>query len=136
MLIYCCPCLYSHALNKELIFKMSHFVRKQDYCLCENKGADQLCSNCEADQRLCFRYRNSTISHLLISKISNFLHSSGTVQASLCRTGSEFPKTGFLASSRALYRLRFIVTYIKGDVQNCTQTKCNSTWPKNDLFKF
>ena len=24
-------------------------------CICENKGADQLCSNCTADQRLCFR---------------------------------------------------------------------------------
>ena len=34
---------------------MSRIVRKQDYCLCENKGADQLRSNCEADQRLCFR---------------------------------------------------------------------------------
>ena len=27
----------------------------------ENKGADQLHSNCEADQRLCFRYSDSTI---------------------------------------------------------------------------
>ena len=35
---------------------MSCIVRKPDYCLCENKGADQLCSNCTADQRLCFRY--------------------------------------------------------------------------------
>ena len=31
--------------------------RRQDFCLCENKGADQLCSNCTADQHLCFRYR-------------------------------------------------------------------------------
>ena len=30
--------------------------------MCENKGADQLRSNCEADQRLCFRYTDSTIS--------------------------------------------------------------------------
>ena len=27
-----------------------------DICLCGNKGADQLCSNCKADQRICFRY--------------------------------------------------------------------------------
>ena len=27
---------------------------KLAFCLCENKGADQLRSNCEADQRLCF----------------------------------------------------------------------------------
>ena len=31
-------------------------MRKTDIYLCENKGADQLCSNCTADQRLCFRY--------------------------------------------------------------------------------
>ena len=37
-------------------------VRKPDFCLCGNKGADQLRSNCEADQRLCFRYTDSTLS--------------------------------------------------------------------------
>ena len=29
---------------------------KLTICIGENKGADQLRSNCEADQRLCFRY--------------------------------------------------------------------------------
>ena len=33
---------------------------KPRICICENKGADQLRSNCEADQRLCFRYSDST----------------------------------------------------------------------------
>ena len=51
--------------------KMSRIVRKPDFCLCENKGADQLRSNCEADQRLCFRYSDSTIPLLLIAKISS-----------------------------------------------------------------
>ena len=32
-----------------------------DFCLCENKVADQLRSNCEADQRLCFRYTDGTV---------------------------------------------------------------------------
>ena len=63
---------------------MSHVVRKPDFCLCENKSADQLRSNCEADQRLCFRYGDSTISRLLISEISSFLPASETVQAGLC----------------------------------------------------
>ena len=27
---------------------------KPTICICENKGADQLRSNCEADQRVCF----------------------------------------------------------------------------------
>ena len=35
---------------------LSRIVRKPDFCLRENKGADQLCSNCEADQCLCFCY--------------------------------------------------------------------------------
>ena len=31
-------------------------MRKPDFCICENKAADQLCGNRTADQRLCFRY--------------------------------------------------------------------------------
>ena len=34
---------------------MSHRMGKPTICIGENKGADQLRSNCEADQRLCFR---------------------------------------------------------------------------------
>ena len=50
-------------------------MRKRDYCLSENKGADQLCSDCTADQRLCFRYTDSTIPSLLVPKLreSSFL---------------------------------------------------------------
>ena len=36
------------------------------------KGADQLRGNREADQRLCFRYSDSTIPLLLKSEISSF----------------------------------------------------------------
>ena len=45
-------------------------MRKPDFCICENKRADQLCSNCTADQRLCIRYSDSTTHLLLIAKIS------------------------------------------------------------------
>ena len=31
-------------------------MRKPDFCICENKDADQLCGNRDAEQRLCFRY--------------------------------------------------------------------------------
>ena len=34
---------------------MSRVMGKPDFCLGENKVADQLRSNCEADQRLCLR---------------------------------------------------------------------------------
>ena len=50
---------------------MSRVVRKQTFCLCENKGADQLRGNREADQRLCFRYLDSTIPLLPKYKISS-----------------------------------------------------------------
>ena len=41
--------------------KLSRVVRKPVFCICENKDADQLLGNCEADQRLCFSYTDSTI---------------------------------------------------------------------------
>ena len=40
--------------------KMSHHREKPTICIGENKGADQLRSNCEADQHLYFRYSDST----------------------------------------------------------------------------
>ena len=55
-------------------------MRKPDFRLCENKGADQPCSNFTADQRFGFRFTNSTSPRLLISKILSFWPSSKTVQ--------------------------------------------------------
>ena len=45
---------------------------KPTICIGENKGADQLRGNREANQRLCFRYSDSTIPLLLESEIGNF----------------------------------------------------------------
>ena len=36
-------------------------MRKPAFCICKNKDADQLRSDCAADQRLCIRYIYSTI---------------------------------------------------------------------------
>ena len=52
-------------------YKVSHCTRKPTICICENKNAAQLRSNCEADQRLCFRYTDSTIPLLFKSEISS-----------------------------------------------------------------
>ena len=41
-------------------------MRKPAFYICENKDADQLRGNREADQRLCFRYIDSLM--LLLSK--------------------------------------------------------------------
>ena len=51
---------------------MSRLMGKPTICICENKGADQLRGNREADQRLCFRYTDSTISLLPKYEISCF----------------------------------------------------------------
>ena len=50
---------------------MSRVMRKPTFCICENKDADQLRGNREADQHLCFRYTDSTIPLLPISEISS-----------------------------------------------------------------
>ena len=41
--------------------EMSRIMRKLDFCICENKGADQLHGYHAAGQRLCFRYIDRTI---------------------------------------------------------------------------
>ena len=79
-----------------VLFYMSLVMRKPDFCICKNKDADQLRGNREADQRLCFRYMDSTIPLLSKSEISSLWPSSVAVQPGLCGTWSETPKTGFL----------------------------------------
>ena len=84
---------------------------KPTTCIGENKGADhadQLRSNCEADQRLCFRNKDSTIPLLSESKISSLYPSSVTVQSGLCRTWSEpkllvFSRTGSNVFAEHIY---------------------------------
>ena len=44
---------------------------KTAFCICENKDADQLRGNRKADQRLCFRYIDSTSPLLPKYKISS-----------------------------------------------------------------
>ena len=55
------------------IDEMSRRMRKPKICIGEDKVADQLCSNCTADQRLCFLCSGSTILLLLKSEISSML---------------------------------------------------------------
>ena len=82
---------------------LSCVVRKPAFCICENKGADQLRGNREADQRLCFLYMDSAILLLFKSEISSPQPSSVVVQPGLYRTWSEIPKTGFLTTRLISY---------------------------------
>ena len=65
-------------------------MRKPTFGICGNKGADQLHSNCAADQCLCFCYIDSTNPLLHKFKISSLQSSSVAVQPDLCQT----PKAG------------------------------------------
>ena len=74
-------------------------MRKPAFCICENKDADQLRGNREADQRLCFRYYDSQIPLLPESEILSLYPSPVAEQAGLCQTWSETLKTSFLTTS-------------------------------------
>ena len=64
-------CKADQCLRFCFIDNMSRDVIKPDFCICENKDADQLCGNREADQCLCFRYTESTTPLLPKYKISS-----------------------------------------------------------------
>ena len=63
----------SYALKKQQCNMpyLSLVVRKREFCICKNKDPDRLRGNREADQRLCFRYIDSTIPLLPKYKISS-----------------------------------------------------------------
>ena len=103
---------------------MSHIMRKRDYCLCQNKGADQLAklisafhektrlllmpkqrrrSACEADQHLCFRCKDSAIPLLPKCEISSFKPPSVTAQTGLCPTWSEHKLLIFLHTGSYMF---------------------------------
>ena len=71
------------------INNLSRVMRKQTFYICEHKDADQLHGDREADQRLCFRYKDTTIPLLSKSEISSLKPSSVAIQPGLCRTWSE-----------------------------------------------
>ena len=73
-------------------------MSKPAFCICENKDADQLRGNREADQRLSFRYIDKAIPLLPIYEISSLQLSSVVVPPGLCGAWSETLKTGFLTT--------------------------------------
>ena len=81
-------------------------MRKPAFCICENKDADQLRSNGEADQRLCFRHIDTAIPLLSKSKIAS-LYPSVAEQPGLCRTLSKTPEDRF--SHNEAQMIKFMV---------------------------
>ena len=91
-------------------------MRIPDFGKCENKDADQLCSNCTADQCLCFRFPDSTIPVLLEAKRNKLL-------AFFCDCTGRFvpklvgrPKTGFLMSQ--IYSIHVALKSVVGHFQS------------------
>ena len=87
-----CLCLL---LLRPLFYKLSLVMRKLDFCICENKEADQLCGSREADQRLCFRYMDSTIPLLSKFKIARLKPSSMAVQPGFLSDLVGYPEDWF-----------------------------------------
>ena len=97
-------------------------MRRPTICMRQNKGADQLRSNCEADQRLCFHYTDSTILLLSKYKISSLWPFSVLVQLGWCRNWSETQIVGFLMQR---LKLKFkIPTQLAGGWGRKDKTKC------------
>ena len=71
ILLKICSHLFNAFTQWYVMFKLSLVMRKPAFCICENKDADQLRGNREADQRLCFHYMDSTIPLLSKSEISS-----------------------------------------------------------------
>ena len=88
-------------------------MRKPAFCICENKDADQLRGNREADQRLCFRYMDSTIPLLPKSEISSLQTSSVAVQPGLCWNRSVFSQRGSIIISTLFTRSHIATTMLK-----------------------
>ena len=97
---------------------LSRIVRKSAFCICENKDADQLRGNREADQRLCFRYIGSTIPQLPKSEISSLWPSSVAAQPDLCWTCRKYRRPVF--SQRGSFYVRF--KYLFDDVSFLVET--------------
>ena len=91
---------------------MSRVVRKPAFRICENKDADQLRGEREADQRLCFRYTDTTIPLLSKSEISSLkLHSLGCVAKTKALISFAFTArliSAFVFATRILQSLYFL----------------------------
>ena len=114
-------------------------MRKPAFCIFENKDADQLRDDREADQRLCFRYTDKAIHLLPKSEIASLLSSSVAVQPVLCRTSSETPKTGYLTTSklrlqqRSSYIAWFKTSACKGTLCDYSISTCCTLLVRNNF---
>ena len=96
--------------------------QKTCFCICKNKDADQLHGNGTADQRICFRYIDSTILYFLNPKFQASSHLLWLYSPLWLET----LKTGFLRTQ--LIWLRIIAVH-KHEIQ--TQPNCPTAIQQN-----
>ena len=100
-------------------------MRKPAFCICENKDADQLRGNCEADadQRLCFRYTDSTIPlpllNLIIQASCNLLW----MYSLVCVGPGRKPEDMFRYDEAHLNLIVFFAELIQTERQYCKRLK-------------
>ena len=119
--------------------QMSLIMRKPAFCICENKDAAQLRGNREADQRLCFRYIDSTIPLLPIYEIPSLWPSFGCCTAPFVSDLVRYPEDQFShneaqigTSSVLLIYLAFLISVGSGSNNsgaNLTSShSCNNSY--------
>ena len=112
-------------------------MRNPDFCLCENIGEDQLCSNCTADQRLCSRYRDSTIHLLSKSEIFSLWLSSVRYSPVYVRPGRKpqrpvFSRRGPFDLDQLLTKVPCSVTHLFHSRWYIVERECTVTLVHND----
>ena len=65
------------------------------YVICEQQRHRSACASAQSDQRLCFRYLDSVMSLVSVTKISNLMLASVAEQAGLSLIWSETPEDTF-----------------------------------------
>ena len=91
-----------------LYLHLSLVMRKPTFCICENKDADQLRSNCAANQRLCFRYTDSTITLLPKFEISSLYSHFMWLYSPVCVGPGRKPRRPVF-SERGSYLLAMVI---------------------------
>ena len=86
---------------------------KTCFCICENKGADQLCGNRAADQTVCFSYFQASsylvlLSHLSQRLIGELLVYRGIRRPSVVRPSSTFSNDFFSEAAGPILLIFYI----------------------------
>ena len=99
-------------------------MRKPDFCICENKGADQLHDSRAADQHLCFHYTDSMIP---LNFLNPEFQYSMAVQPGLFQTRSETPEDRFSHNAAQVLYLQKVNIRIIHNSNGSSHSKYHSS---------